>query len=121
MTNHTAHFTPHRYAEVGFCGEGDLVRPSRDNFAENLAEFMRRQEISGAELGRRVGRTRGAIAKWLDGSQEPSFEDKDAIAKALGIPVARLFEDPTDARTTGIEIDTAIRMVVEAAKKGSSQ
>jgi len=97
-----------------------VVKPSRLAFAENLTEIMRQTGLSGAELARRIGRTRAAISRWCDGTQEPSFEDKDAIAKALGIPVAKLFEDPTDSRSTGIEIDKAIRMVVEAAKKGSS-
>jgi ribosome-binding protein aMBF1 (putative translation factor) len=96
---------------------GDMAQPTKDNFPENLRRLMDDAGIDGSELARRVGRTPTTISRWRKGLKEPSFDDTDAIAKALGIPVTRLFQDPTEPDSIGIDIDTALRMIEAVVKK----
>jgi len=94
-----------------------LVRPSRESFAKNLEALMIERGLSDVGLGRLIGRTGAAVGRWRVGQTEPSFEDKDAVAKALKVPVSRLYEDPTDDRSTGLPWEKASRMIAAALKK----
>lgn len=64
---------------------------SHDIFADNLEELMDRQDLSDAELARRIGLSRVTIWRWRSGKQEPLGADRDALAEALGVSVARLY------------------------------
>ena len=72
------------------------TRPTRVNFIKNLVQLMKEKELNGSDLALLVGRTPTTISRWKQGKKEPNFQDIDAIAKALGVTVGRLFEDPTE-------------------------
>lgn len=116
MRNDNARFGKDCYEAPSFWMGQVLVRPSRQNFAANLVDIMDEKKISAAELAKKIGKTRGAISRWRDGSQEPSFEDKDKIAEALGVPVSRLYLDLTDSRTTKVSPKLAWKILGEALK-----
>lgn len=121
MSRHTAHLPSSCYEARGFDWEQEpLARPSKEIFVENLAHWMGKRGLKQTQLADAVGVHRAVVHGWVTGRAHPEAKYYDAIADALDIPVASLFEDPTDSRTTGLDIDKAIRMVTEAAKKGSS-
>ena len=109
------------YEAFGFRSEGDLVGRCRQNFLRNLKRFMAAKGITNADIAREFGISRSTAGAWVSGGTQPRFEDIDGLAEMLDQPVAAFFEDPSDSRSTGLDLDKAIRMVVEAAKKGSSQ
>ncbi len=88
---------------VSGCLVGDWVipRPSKISFQENLKFHLDRRGKRAADLARALGKTSGAVSKWINGKTDPPpFEALDAIAKFLDIPVRDLFNDPSDERTS---------------------
>lgn len=78
---------------------GDMGRPSKELFVENLNRRLRELKITGSELARRVDVAPITVKRWRDGQREPSFEDLDAIAGALGFETTYelLYEQPDDS------------------------
>lgn len=70
----------------------NLRASARLNFRRNLQRLMADNNLINAELARQVGRNRSQVKKWLDGTHEPDFDVKDAIAVALGVSVDVLFK-----------------------------
>lgn len=97
-----------------------MAKPSRELFAWNVRQRMERLKLSDAEVARRVGEilgrpiSRATVGRWkkTDDGQEPVFEVRDALATVLGLPVAHLYRDATDSRTTaGLEIWEMYEMI----------
>lgn len=58
---------------------------------------MRDKHITQVELGRRLGKTQGAVGKWLRGDIRLTLANVDEIADAMEVPAARLLQDePSD-------------------------
>lgn len=93
-----------------------MAKPSRENFVANLNRLLAEVGIKNADIARKVGVSRATIGRWIDGETQPGYDELDALARVLNKPVSAFFEDPTDDRTTGLEIDKALRMVVEVVK-----
>jgi DNA-binding Xre family transcriptional regulator len=104
------------YQSLGLGMERALVKPARDNFASNLDNLMTEKNMSDAELARRLHVSRMSVGRWRNGKAPPSFEYLDSIAETLGCSVKDLFTDPTDDRTTGMDLKTALAMVAEVVK-----
>lgn len=54
---------------------------------------MRRAEISNREMGRRVGVSHAAVARWLEGSY-PSLEIAARVARVLRVTLDHLAGGP---------------------------
>lgn len=60
---------------------------------EKLRSWLRDQELSQAQLAKRVGVTEGAISQWLNGHSRPSLDNLVALSQQTGMPVESLIED----------------------------
>lgn len=60
-------------------------------FAANLARFLKEQEISQAELAKRVGVGRSAISMMLSRQCRPQRRTVEKIAQALGVELRELW------------------------------
>ena len=116
MSINTAKLPKACYEKRSFRMRRPLVRPSRDNFAENLKRMMAAKNLRNADIAREFKISRATVGRWVDGASQPDYEAIDRLAKLLGVPVSTLFEDPTDPASTGIQLDKALRMVNEAVK-----
>jgi transcriptional regulator with XRE-family HTH domain len=54
----------------------------------------REPEITKAELARRVGVSSAAVAQWEGGATEPTHDNVEAIATALGITLSGFWSEP---------------------------
>ena len=57
-----------------------------------------REELSGAGLARAIGVTRQAIAMWESGKTEPTLQNVEKIAAAIGVSLSVFWGEPP-ART----------------------
>jgi hypothetical protein len=48
---------------------------------------LRRSGLAYAEIGRRVRRTRAAVALWASGERRPEYAARVALRSALGVPL----------------------------------
>ena len=61
-----------------------------NSFAERLANIFRERDITQQEAAQKVGVSRQAIARWLNGSSEPERDKIVALAEFLRLPPAYL-------------------------------
>lgn len=105
------------YADPG-CEWGIVPRPSKQNFRENLRKLISATGLDDKVFAREIGVSPAALSRWLSGTNEPAFEDFDNIARYFKIAVHDLFLDPTDDRTTKVDLDTALQIVAVHAHAG---
>lgn len=66
--------------------------------AHNIEAIMERKRLSAAELARRAGVNPTGVYDILSGkSRSPRIDTLAKIADALGVPIAVLFEEQSDA------------------------
>ncbi len=70
-----------------------------------------------SKLAAAIGVDPSAVTAWKKGGSV-TLDNLEKVAKALGVPMRQLIEDPLDAETMGIDIDTALRVVVGHVKAG---
>lgn len=70
-------------------------KPTRVTNAIRALRFER-DEMTQAELARRVGVTRQTVIAIEQGRYSPSLEVAFQIARALGVPLERVFQYPDD-------------------------
>ncbi len=95
------------------------MRPSDKNFRENLRKAIEIAGINESELARHLQCAPITVNRWVRGPNEPSFRDLDRIARYFKKSVFDFFLDPTDQRTTGVDLDTAIGIVEAHARAGA--
>lgn len=61
-----------------------------NSFAERLANIFRERDITQQEAAQKVGVSRQAIARWLNGSSEPERDKIVALSEFLKLPPAYL-------------------------------
>lgn len=61
-----------------------------NSFAERLTNIFRERDITQQEAAQKVGVSRQAIARWLNGSSEPERDKIVALAEFLRLPPAYL-------------------------------
>ncbi len=62
-------------------------------------------------LASHCGVSQATVSRWFSGKIQVPYESLDDVARFFGIPVARLFIDPTDPESTGIDHATAYRIL----------
>lgn len=53
----------------------------------SLKELLKEKDMTGAQLARRLNRTRSAVSSWVCGRAEPSVKEVRSIANALDVSV----------------------------------
>ena len=61
-------------------GEGNMASSS---FSERLANIFRERDITQQEAAKKVGVSRQAIARWLNGTSEPERDKIVALSEFL--------------------------------------
>lgn len=112
----TARSTKSRYAPRKL-GLGGYTRPSKELFRENMDRRIRELDITASELAKRVGVHRAVVSNWLSGNSHPEARFYDDIAKALNTVVSKLFEDPTEPESIGMDEDRALRVIEGLVKR----
>lgn len=91
---------------------------------------MELRKLSDAEVARRVSDilgwsiSRATVGRWKKTvkGQEPAFEVRDALAQVLGVPVAHLYRDATDKRTTaGVSVWEMYEMIGQFIPKPTDE
>ena len=107
-----------RYKGRGYA-LGVPIRPAKDNFCENFDLFRREADLTWGDIADALKVSRSTISYWKTGRSQPSYEDMDALAKLFRKSVQDFFEDPTEPRTKRpVDLETALRIVAAAAKRG---
>lgn len=65
-------------------------------FHSNLRRYMDALYLSDANLGILLGVSRVTVWRWRKGRREPRGDARDALAKALGVPLDHLYRDWED-------------------------
>lgn len=60
---------------------------------EKLRSWLRDQDLSQAQLAKRMGVTEGAISQWMNGYCRPTLDNLMELAQQTGLPVESLIED----------------------------
>lgn len=60
---------------------------------EKLRSWLRAQDLSQAQLAKRIGVTEGAISQWLNGHSRPTLDNLMALSQQTGLAVDSLIED----------------------------
>lgn len=100
------------------CEWEPVPRPSKQNFRENLRNLIDGAGLDDKAFAKEIGVSPATLSRWLSGTNEPSFEDLDAIANYFEKSAHELFFDPTDKRTSKVDLDTALRIVTAHAHAG---
>lgn len=79
----------------------------------NLGQLKGKE--SGASLARRAGMPYRTYVSIEGGERWPRLENLEAIAAALGVPVSRLFRDPTE-KASPKEALAVIAALIESAE-----
>lgn len=61
-----------------------------------IKEILRTKHLSAARLGKMLGISPQSITPIVSGRQSPSLKTLDRIANCLDVPIAELFETPTE-------------------------
>ena len=80
---------------------------------EHIREVRERAGMTQAELGKKVGVSGVAIMRYEKGSRQPRFEQLEAIAAALEVPVTALMGYVFTGRVDGKDIYEIPRDVID--------
>lgn len=112
-----------RYSEHVFDWEQALAQPTRHNtrynFARNLDRLLTEKKIRNAKLASAMDVSKATIGRWRTGEAQPTFDDLDKLCGLLGVAVMELYLDPSDERTTGMDLKTALAMITDAIEKSA--
>lgn len=58
--------------------------------AENIKNYMKKQDLSRSDLGRITGLTRGCISNYTNGYNPPSLVNLGVLAEVLGVNISEI-------------------------------
>jgi len=76
--------------------------------AQIIREARLKASLTQAELAARLGRDRAQVARWETGSQEPSFENVQAVVEACGFVLKIEIAEPEQDVALDAELETSL-------------
>lgn len=111
------------YFEPNPWGALVLARPGNDDrrtlrtvFAENLAQLLTKRGSNARKLALQLGMSPSAVGAWKKGLKDPTFENIDRVANALGIPPYMLFVDSKVDKAILMDGQTPQELIRQMAK-----
>ena len=95
------------------------VRPLEASIGLEVRRLRKSIDLTVAELGAAAGISAGTLSKIENGSLSPSLGTLDALAKALNVPISRLFADADEHRDCSfVKAGTGVRIERRGTKAG---
>src|SRR5215470_19854933 len=115
---------PHNDAEddlrTGSLAPVDIVnRTLEEGIGAEVRRLRKSLDLTVAELGTAAGISAGMLSKIENASISPSLATLDALAKALNVPVSRLFAESEERRDCSfVKAGTGVRIERRGTKAG---
>ncbi len=95
------------------------ARPLEASLGFEVRRLRKAIDLTVAELGAAAGISAGMLSKIENGSISPSLGTLDALAKALNIPISRLFAETDERRDCSfVKADAGVRIERRGTKAG---
>ena len=76
-------------------------------FSERLKQLRKSRKLTQAELAKLLNVAQSTVGNWESGTREPDMETITKIARALSVPVERLFPQPDLTTVTPVNFELA--------------
>ena len=104
---------------TGSMAPADVVRTLEEGIGAEVRRLRRSLDLTVAELGTAAGISAGMLSKMENGSISPSLATLDAVARALNVPVSRLFAEGEERRDCSfVKAGTGVRIERRGTKAG---
>ncbi len=104
------------YSGRGIGWEQALAKPAQELVVANINELMEKLGKRNSQLARHCEVAQSTVSNWRNGVYSPEVANLSRIAGFLGVSVARLFRDPSDPKSVGMDVDTALAVLTESLK-----
>jgi transcriptional regulator with XRE-family HTH domain len=95
------------------------VRPLESSIGFEVRRLRKAIDLTVAELGAAAGISVGMLSKIENGSISPSLGTLDALARALNVPITRLFAETDERRDCSfVKAGTGVRIERRGTKAG---
>jgi transcriptional regulator with XRE-family HTH domain len=95
------------------------ARPLEASIGFEVRRLRKAIDLTVAELGAAAGISAGMLSKIENGSISPSLGTLDALAKALNVPISRLFAETDERRDCSyVKAGTGVRIERRGTKAG---
>jgi transcriptional regulator with XRE-family HTH domain len=104
---------------TGSMAPPDVVRTLEEGIGAEVRRLRRTLDLTVAELGTAAGISAGMLSKIENASISPSLATLDALARALNVPVSRLFAEGEERRDCSfVKAGTGVRIERRGTKAG---
>jgi transcriptional regulator with XRE-family HTH domain len=104
---------------TGSMAPPDVVRTLEEGIGAEVRRLRRTLDLTVAELGTAAGISAGMLSKIENASISPSLATLDALARALNVPVSRLFAEGEERRDCSfVTAGTGVRIERRGTKAG---
>jgi transcriptional regulator with XRE-family HTH domain len=104
---------------TGSMAPPDVVRTLEEGIGAEVRRLRRTLDLTVAELGTAAGISAGMLSKIENASISPSLATLDALARALNVPVSRLFAEGEERRDCSfVKSGTGVRIERRGTKAG---
>ncbi|PWT93709.1 MAG: XRE family transcriptional regulator [Proteobacteria bacterium] len=104
---------------TGSMAPPDVVRTLEEGIGAEVRRLRRSLDLTVAELGTAAGISAGMLSKIENASISPSLATLDALARALNVPVSRLFAESEERRDCSfVKAGTGVRIERRGTKAG---
>jgi transcriptional regulator with XRE-family HTH domain len=104
---------------TGSLAPADVVRTLEEGIGAEVRRLRRSLDLTVAELGTAAGISAGMLSKIENASISPSLATLDALARALNVPVSRLFAESEERRDCSfVKAGTGVRIERRGTKAG---
>jgi transcriptional regulator with XRE-family HTH domain len=96
-----------------------VARTLESEIGTEVRRLRKEFDLTVAELGSAGGISTGMLSKIENGSISPSLATLNALAKALNVPISRLFRETDEQRDCSfVKADTGVRIERRGTKAG---
>lgn len=84
----------------------DEVKIDLKKTSENIKTYMKQQNLTRSDLGRKTGLTRGCISNYTNGYNPPSLVNLGVLAEALGVNISEIVVYKKEGEQTSEEVNS---------------